>query len=629
MKKFLVLVLAVFLAAAQAAPIAAAEGCESSEDSESSSEWKAAGDSSEIFIGPTDIYGENRDSIDNPFYRYIDAEEAADGPRPIYSSIIDGAVSSEMYLDIEESGYYITADPSGNYVYITDKNGNKLLEDKFKCVYNMISDRKLPARYYGTSDLSGFALLNSDLEVSVLPSNCNYFTRKTGYNSYYSTDYIGVKRDLDGVIQYYDYNSNYESYVWTSEAAGIKIMNDKYYRTCDSFAMTSVTNANEAGLIQNNLACKELKEAAGRYDFVSLAVQAVLLKENTDIYTYIRNNKITVDYSEYLDIASPDIIVAEALNLIRPADGKYFNPDKPITRQEAAYTLNRLCEIWGISVTPYSETFEDDGEIEEWAKEAVYNVSGTPAEDTYVMAPSLSDSKFYPDDEFKLENAAACVWRIYDYENTGSVKTDIRQNRKVISPELYAFQNTDGKWGVCEKEGEMAVIVEAIYEFAADLNLYSYTEYYSYYMPIFEAYVYNGVFILSDKPNERTDARDNTYYVFNTEGELLKTFHYGSEEMKADIPEEYADRTFYVEYASGSNLVFKTYSMDHTNEKSYYPCYIKRLFSEIAVTGYYNIDPSRLYDGGFIAIDTKTLTYCLLNPDGSFSGYYDGDARLR
>ncbi|MCD8238794.1 MAG: hypothetical protein LUC92_05620 [Clostridiales bacterium] len=569
-------------------------------------------------------------------YRYIDAEEAGSKPVPIYKKCnSDGSeyyshtkywsLNETMddfvrYMDdgnytVRETGYYITADPSGNYVYITDQNGNKLVDDKFKCVYNVYDTGSLKVRYYGANDFSGFAALDSDLEVEVPMGDYYYLSVNTDH--FYTSNQkrrrcIGVKRGTDGIIQV-SYYTEYGDFKTALGSPSLYIYNDDYNQDCSNYALADVLSANEAGVLPLSLSYKDFMLPVTKGDLISLAVEAILKKEGTDIFTYIKENNINVDYDKYLDIASPDVLVAEALDLVVPSEGKYFYPDKALARWEAAYTLNRLCEIYEIPLTPYSQTFEDDREISYEVKEAVYNISGTPVLNSYIMTPYILENMFKPDKEYLLEQAIIAVWRISNYESIQESGELGIYNKKTIGGGLYAFQNSDGRWGVWRQSDEK-VIVEPLY--LPVVSMYRHPDNISYYFyTIYESYVSNGTFVLTDKNNDSSNSRDNTYYVFNTDGELLKAIHYGTDEIRKDLGDNDSESAYYVNYASGSNLVF---TKENTDVR-----FIKRLVSEIAVTDFSKIMPCG--EGEFTAVENSTGKRCILNPDGTLKNYTESE----
>ncbi|MCD8090957.1 MAG: hypothetical protein LUD81_10150 [Clostridiales bacterium] len=519
---------------------------------------------------------------------YIDAEGAGSG-----FSISDSQG--------EASGCYIRADSSGSCVYITDESGNRLVDAAFKYVEKSFNGSYLRVRYYDTEDFSGFAVLNEELN-EVIPQNNYYYLHIELVLG--DTRFVGDRRDENGTLDsdYYDMK-NGECGLWNNENL-IKLISSR--GTVSPYAEERVWKALDEGLVPENLMCRYFNQNATRYNMACLAVQTVLEKNNTNIYSYIADNNILLDYDKYVDVVSPDVLLAEEIGLIRPSEGKYFNPGEEVTRQEAAYTLNRLCELLGVETTPKETAFDDDRDIAEWAREAVYNVSGTGAEDSFILPQQ--GHMFLPNDTgYRLERAVTAVWRIANFD---SLVTDgDYYQKKSLGYGLTAYQNNDGKWGVFGPDFKL----DPVYELpCSSMDNY---------------FALDGYFTLALNNNpqleeEREKYSYNTYYVFNSSGELVKTLTYTIEDVKKEKPCGLEFCSVYVTLVSGSNIVFagETPEQKAVGGTIVLTEFIKRLVSEkISGEGYCGI--SRYDDGGFIAWEEATKKKCILNADGSFREY--------
>ncbi|MCD8239780.1 MAG: hypothetical protein LUC92_10705 [Clostridiales bacterium] len=516
----------------------------------------------------------------NEEHRFIDAEETEGKLIPI----------DEM------EDRYITADSSGDCVYIVNKYMQKLSDSAFKCVYNLREDYYyIIVRYADTDDLTGFAVLDKDMN-EVIPPN-NYFRIYTdSVNS--KNCFVCDRCDENGNLtaDYYLLDDHY-NLKGLDESLCVEI----FSRSADDCAEDRVEAAVQAGLVPEPLKCEWVKSSADKYDFASLAVNAVMLKKNTNIYDYIKDNNITLDYDKYLDVASPYVLLAEKMDILPPSeDDKYFYTEKSVTRQEAAYILNSLCNIFGIKTTPKETLFADDGEIADWAREAVYNVSGTPVDDTYILA-QIGLDRFMPDNthySYDFETAIMAVWRLYGFDTIDFESFPSKYNETYIGSGLYVYQGTEGRWGVYGDD----VNIEPFYE----LPCGSTTNYVAF-DDVFTLILENSYLVCQDN--------SVTYYIFKR-GELIKTFIYSSDDVKEDKPCGYAFDSPLAMSVSGSNVVY----MDFVHETSEYVYFIKRLVSEkIAGEGYSKMTPYG--DGEFSAVETSTGKRCILNPDGSFKEY--------
>ncbi|MCD8239550.1 MAG: hypothetical protein LUC92_09485 [Clostridiales bacterium] len=514
-----------------------------------------------------------------------------------YKTVGASEVGSQKVAVGGRENTYITANTEKGYLYLVDGNGNKLIDRLFTGIHNgMLFNRYLFVRFYGVDDLSGFAVLTGSEPYTMIQNNNYYYISAKFFRNGYNI--VCEKRDESGELKAtcYRIDGNYELVGYFDYDKSYAL--DDY--VCSEYAVDKVHKADEAGLLLNPIRQRDLRQNITRYELACTAVQAVLKKSGKDIYTYMSDNNISVNYDKYIDIVSPDVLLAEHLGLITPGEGRYFNPETFATREEAACTFYRLCQLLGVETTERSTAFDDDEQISTSAKSAVYAVSGTRVEDSYIMETgNIAD--FLPDDTLSIENALISVWRIYDYDNIGVYESE-RTNEKNIGCGVTLFQNSMNKWGAVGADGK--VIVEPLYELAgSDSNK-----------------AVDNVFVLSDKRNIFS-GRDNTYYVFDTEGNLLKKLHYGSEEMAADGQ---AYGSTYVRYATGSNLTYWTHYADNTADpaKSEGFAYIKRLMSEkIAATEYDDVRPYNS-DGLFTAEIPETGQKVILNQDGTFKEYY-------
>ncbi len=175
-----------------------------------------------------------------------------------------------------------------------------------------------------------------------------------------------------------------------------------------------------------------------------------------------------------------------------------------------------------------------------------------------------------------------------------------------IGKGITVYRNSEGKWG------------------AYGDNFYLEAD---YYLPctIDKYYAYDGVFVLMNSkypilghsPNGR-----NTFYIFNSSGEMIKSVVYCLDEVWEEKPCGETFSAVYIGGVVGSSI--KLSGMIEGNEHTSIPLtdYIKRLYSEeVAGESYYAIQP---YKGvGFKAIEKETDKKCILNVDGSFKEYIE------
>ncbi|MCD7905689.1 MAG: hypothetical protein LUG24_09060 [Clostridiales bacterium] len=180
-----------------------------------------------------------------------------------------------------------------------------------------------------------------------------------------------------------------------------------------------------------------------------------------------------------------------------------------------------------------------------------------------------------------------------------------------IGDGIRLYQNSDGRWGAYGSGFKVTA---------------------KYYLPCAEAadcHAFDDTFVLAANENTAIYAQEpeNTYYVFNGEGKIIKTLTYSIYDIWEEAP---GGHTFgYVEAKSysGSNLVFKGLPSEINYGSLVCREFIKRLYSEKTEGSYLGIEICE--NGEFKAIEgevgkEETWRLCILNPDGSFKKYYRG-----
>ncbi len=88
-----------------------------------------------------------------------------------------------------------------------------------------------------------------------------------------------------------------------------------------------------------------------------------------------------------------------------------FRPYRTISREEAAAMLNRLYTALGGTVDTVSgETYADDAQIDDWARDSVYAMR-----EKNIMT-GKQDNKFCPKDGYTAEQAVVTMERMYQAE---------------------------------------------------------------------------------------------------------------------------------------------------------------------------------------------------------------------
>lgn len=102
---------------------------------------------------------------------------------------------------------------------------------------------------------------------------------------------------------------------------------------------------------------------------------------------------------------------AVALGIVNGYEDGTFRPYRTISREEAAAMLNRLyTALGGTADTVSGETYADDAQIDDWARDSVYAMR-----EKNIMT-GKQDNKFCPKDGYTAEQAVVTMERMYQAE---------------------------------------------------------------------------------------------------------------------------------------------------------------------------------------------------------------------
>jgi hypothetical protein len=324
----------------------------------------------------------------------INASEAVDESESESESIAE-SVDKESLVPIDGlDGCYIQSNPY--YQFITDENGNKLIDMNFRKVDTSLGIGDTLIVWYpeGMED-SSVGVLSKDLKV-IVPKN---FYRNPKFLESNGKIYIAVESVMGGGTDYYDLEGNKVDK--PSESTPVQAVD----KTCSDWASESIKKAVDINLVpaelQNTYTAK-----ITRAEFCRLAVQTYIAKTGYEIDTAVK--------TPFTDADDCYIITAYNLGIVAGVGNNKFAPDNNITRQEAAVMLNNLATVLNVDNTSKkADLFVDESYFANWAKAAIYSVSAIKSGDTYVMA-GTGNGKFSPWMNYTREQAIATMLRLFN-----------------------------------------------------------------------------------------------------------------------------------------------------------------------------------------------------------------------
>lgn len=170
---------------------------------------------------------------------------------------------------------------------------------------------------------------------------------------------------------------------------------------CSSWADSYVNEALEYDIIPDFMKDDDLTKNITREDFCELAYLTV--QEVSD------SNSIVITYSNrethFYDTDNKAVTALKRLGVISGRTSTKFDPDGLLTREEAAYILARMTEVFELTKFVNNDGFKDRNEISSYAKESVNTVCGMN------IMSGMGDGSFDPDGYYTKEQAVSTMIR--------------------------------------------------------------------------------------------------------------------------------------------------------------------------------------------------------------------------
>ena len=163
------------------------------------------------------------------------------------------------------------------------------------------------------------------------------------------------------------------------------------------WAAEPVNSAISLGVVPETLQ-EKYTQAATRAEFCALA---------GGLYETADGGEIT-QRATFTDTTDENVEKMAALGVVNGMGDGTFNPDRALTRQEAATMLARLAEAMGKPLITQASTFADTDTISSWARTAVGQVQATN------IMNGMGNNLFAPHGEYTREQSIVTIMRLYD-----------------------------------------------------------------------------------------------------------------------------------------------------------------------------------------------------------------------
>ena len=177
--------------------------------------------------------------------------------------------------------------------------------------------------------------------------------------------------------------------------------------TPSSWAQEQVNAAIAANLVPQNLQ-SNYTQAITRAEFCALAVALyeTLRGEITGRTTFADTNDINVEKMAYIGVVSG-------------VGNNRFDPNEPLTREQAAVMLSRLADAIGHPFPTQAATFADNDSISSWAIESVGEVQAAGIID------GVGDNRFAPEQPYTRGQSIVTVLRMFNEFNIPTTEVPI------------------------------------------------------------------------------------------------------------------------------------------------------------------------------------------------------------
>lgn len=205
----------------------------------------------------------------------------------------------------------------------------------------------------------------------------------------------------------------YPEYAELAEMATMKL----YGCTVDDIKTEIKTNKENIAKNITNAKWAYLDAVDKELDYKANAVGALAKLYTNDTWLEAYSNALSNARTQHF--TDTDAIIKQYCEILyhceitKGTSDTTFEPNRPITRQEAAVMINNMMNFLGIKTELRTEKFNDDDKISSWASDAVYRVTllKQANSDTSIMA-GIGGNLFDPLSNITIEQAICVIYRL-------------------------------------------------------------------------------------------------------------------------------------------------------------------------------------------------------------------------
>ena len=202
------------------------------------------------------------------------------------------------------------------------------------------------------------------------------------------------------------------------------------------WAEESLVSADEAGLLPNFFADRDLTANISRIDFCHLAYKMLEQK------SLISDNNVK---SSFADTDDNEVAFLANSGIINGRSETKFAPNDDITREEAAVILTNTAEFMDVKedITLFDTVFSDYDTVSDWAKESVRKM------DSLGIMRGVGDNNFSPKSNYTMEQSAVTMLKLFNLD-VSDYASNVYEVK--IDGDLSIFNGKNKQW--IKKDGK-------------------------------------------------------------------------------------------------------------------------------------------------------------------------------
>ena len=202
---------------------------------------------------------------------------------------------------------------------------------------------------------------------------------------------------------------------------------------CSDWAKEEISRAGDLNLISGYVDTADTRTPIDRKSYCRMAMQYLTAEQKQGCFWEMVERNLTerggyrkapnafTDFDDYYDPASLRVTLAHTIGLVEGVGNGKFEPDRGVSRQEAAVMLARAYTVIGGELPEGTLSYADRDKVADWAADSVAAVT-----ELGVMQ-GVGDNLFDPDGSYTTEQCIATFLRLYEKAPVSRPNGNVKQ----------------------------------------------------------------------------------------------------------------------------------------------------------------------------------------------------------